>query len=50
MTKPTPEEKQFIDYLDELYPYVPISYGLLLFKGDPQAFYIAFNEWLDSID
>ncbi|KKM23550.1 hypothetical protein LCGC14_1614020 [marine sediment metagenome] len=46
----TDEERAYMDYLDDLVPDVPCgSYGLLLRKGDPTAFEIGMNEWLDSL-
>ncbi len=40
----TAEEKEFMDYLDELFD-VPGGYGLLLKKGDPIAFQVGMNEY-----
>jgi hypothetical protein len=44
----TQEEKAYMEYLDELYPDVPISYGLLLYKGDPEAFANGLRDFLES--
>ncbi len=45
--EPTENERNYMEYLDELVN-APISYGLLLFKGDPIAFRLGCQEWLDT--
>ena len=40
----TSEQKEYMDYLDEIYPDIPGGYGLLLFKGDRIAFNVGFND------
>jgi hypothetical protein len=43
MSNFTEEEKQYMNYLDEIYH---PGYGLLLYKGDPIAFSVGMNEYL----
>lgn len=38
----TPEEKQYMNYLDEV---KCEDFGRLLFQGDPIAFQVGFNDW-----
>lgn len=41
---PTEDDCAYMEYLDDLYD-AP-DYGLLMFKGDPDAFNIGRDEWL----
>lgn len=42
----TEDERDYMDYLEDVYD-AP-DYGLLLYKGDPIAFEIGMNEWLQE--
>ena len=42
----TSDETKYMDYLETIYD-CP-DYGLLLRKGDPIAFEIGMNEWLNE--
>lgn len=47
MSKFTPEERAYMNYLNELYG-IP-NYGLLFYKGDPIAFQIGLREWYQNL-
>ena len=45
---PSPDDYAYMEYLDDLADDLPggESYGLLLLKGDPTAFFLGRDEWL----
>ena len=46
----TPEERAYMDHLDEIYPDLPYGgFGLLVKKGDPIAFEIGIGEWCANL-
>lgn len=44
----TPEEKAYIEYLDDLYASAP-NYGLLLYRGDPISFREGLRDWYEGL-
>ena len=46
MSEWTQEECSYMDYLDEVYPGLPLGgAGLLIAKGDPIAFQVGLQDW-----
>ena len=49
MSEWTKEECDYMDYLDEVYPDLPLGgAGLLIAKADPIAFRAGLLEWQDQ--